>query len=364
MKKRLGKVIAIAGIFAVAFSTPILAENTDTTGSNAVVYEISMADTNPVFTLESKYLDTKGEEGLSLINIDPSETKFDVEGLEIAKTGIQKVHVNMTIVTTDDTNTSVSSDYSEDILVKMIVSKAPQIILSSGNVEVDYQSEFNANSYITYVGDASGNLPVLKIDSNVDTNTEGTYEVTYTVVNQLGNTSAAKLSVKVRKSEAQLAAEAEEAARIAAEEEAQRQAEAAAAAQAARVAAYSYDGPTTATGSSIVGIARSWVGVGSYVYGGNDPATGVDCSGFTKYVYSQIGININRVAADQTANGYLTDTPQPGDLAIWTGHAAIYSGNGYIINAMNPRAGIQEIPISGVIGSGAFLGYYHVYGVE
>lgn len=116
--------------------------------------------------------------------------------------------------------------------------------------------------------------------------------------------------------------------------------------------------------SSIVDIARSWVGVGRYASGGTNPATGADCSGFTQYVYAQVGISINRLAHEQSLNGYQTNDPQPGDLVLWTGHAAIYSGNGYVINAMNVNKGIQEVPIAGLQAHGSFMGYYHVYGVE
>ena len=51
--------------------------------------------------------------------------------------------------------------------------------------------------------------------------------------------------------------------------------------------------------NKIVNYALQFVG-GKYVWGGNDPHTGADCSGFTKYVYSKVaGITLNRVSRDQ-----------------------------------------------------------------
>lgn len=73
----------------------------------------------------------------------------------------------------------------------------------------------------------------------------------------------------------------------------------------------------SASGSEAVRIAKSYIGV-PYVYGGTTP-NGFDCSGFVQYVYRQMGISINRVAADQAKNGtYVSkENLQPGDLVFF-----------------------------------------------
>ncbi|GAE86891.1 C40 family peptidase [Acetivibrio straminisolvens] len=48
----------------------------------------------------------------------------------------------------------------------------------------------------------------------------------------------------------------------------------------------------------IVEYAKKFLGV-KYVYGGNSPSQGFDCSGYVKYVFSNFGINLERVAASQ-----------------------------------------------------------------
>ena len=48
---------------------------------------------------------------------------------------------------------------------------------------------------------------------------------------------------------------------------------------------------TGVSGSSVVNYAMNFVG-NPYVWGGKDPNTGADCSGFTSYVYAHFGINI------------------------------------------------------------------------
>ncbi|WP_433204804.1 NlpC/P60 family protein [Nocardia sp. CA-107356] len=77
-----------------------------------------------------------------------------------------------------------------------------------------------------------------------------------------------------------------------------------------------------------------------YAWGGNSPESGFDCSGFTKWAYHDAGLELPRVAADQFNVGTRVDRAnvQPGDLACWTGHVAMYIGNGKIIEAGNPVA--------------------------
>lgn len=95
----------------------------------------------------------------------------------------------------------------------------------------------------------------------------------------------------------------------------------------------------SASGSEAVRIAKSYIGV-PYVYGGTTP-NGFDCSGFVQYVYRQMGISINRVAADQAKNGtYVAkEDLQPGDLVFFAKpgrtihHVGMYVGNGQYIHA-------------------------------
>jgi peptidoglycan DL-endopeptidase CwlO len=84
-------------------------------------------------------------------------------------------------------------------------------------------------------------------------------------------------------------------------------------------------------------VAKRYRGI-PYVAGGTTPRTGFDCSGYTKYVYSQLGITIPRVSRDQYAWSRHISRSQavPGDLIFFHSssgrvyHAAIYAGNGYV----------------------------------
>ncbi|MCX4097248.1 NlpC/P60 family protein [Nocardia sp. alder85J] len=94
-----------------------------------------------------------------------------------------------------------------------------------------------------------------------------------------------------------------------------------------------------------------------YVWGGNTPGVGLDCSGLTHWAYGQAGIDLPRTAADQSA-GAMPVSPGdllPGDLAIWDGHVAMVVGNGQMVEAGNP---VRIDPIRTENMGMAFHGFY------
>jgi cell wall-associated NlpC family hydrolase len=81
--------------------------------------------------------------------------------------------------------------------------------------------------------------------------------------------------------------------------------------------------------SGVLGIAASLAGI-YYIYGGTTTA-GFDCSGYTQYVFAQVGTNIPRTSEEQQAAATPVSNPQPGDLVFFgypAGHVGIYAGNG------------------------------------
>lgn len=86
--------------------------------------------------------------------------------------------------------------------------------------------------------------------------------------------------------------------------------------------------PTSRSGS-ILSIAASFAGL-YYIYGGTTPA-GFDCSGYTQYVFAQVGINLPRTSEAQQQAVTAVSNPQPGDLVFFGSpayHVGIYAGNG------------------------------------
>lgn len=98
---------------------------------------------------------------------------------------------------------------------------------------------------------------------------------------------------------------------------------------------------TGISGSDVVNYALGFVG-NPYVWGGKDPNTGADCSGFTSYVYAHFGISIPSYSYAQRSVGREVSyaDAQPGDLICYSGHVAIYMGNGQIVHAKGTAYGI------------------------
>lgn len=99
---------------------------------------------------------------------------------------------------------------------------------------------------------------------------------------------------------------------------------------------------------NLVNYALQFVG-GRYRYGGNDPRTGVDCSGFTRYVMQNgAGVSLNRTSGSQASQGVAVNSAQmrPGDLIFYgngsrINHVALYIGNGQIVHASTYKTGIK-----------------------
>lgn len=92
--------------------------------------------------------------------------------------------------------------------------------------------------------------------------------------------------------------------------------------------------------------AKDYIGV-PYVSGGTS-RWGFDCSGYTQYVFNEVGLSINRTVLSQLENGIIVakEDLQCGDFVIfsYTGdnggfasHVGIYIGNDQVIHASSSR---------------------------
>ena len=104
--------------------------------------------------------------------------------------------------------------------------------------------------------------------------------------------------------------------------------------------------------NAVVSDAKKYIGV-PYVWGGTDPSKGLDCSGFTKLVYGDLGISLPRTSSQQATAG----TPvaslaaaRPGDLVFFDNdpgrpgvdHVGIYVGGGQMIAAPQPGESVKQ----------------------
>ena len=146
----------------------------------------------------------------------------------------------------------------------------------------------------------------------------------------------------------------EEEARLAREAEERRRAqEAARASQAAQQTTTTTTTTTTPTeytvgegselGVAVAEYALQFVG-NPYVWGGTSLTNGADCSGFVMSVYANFGVSLPHSSKADRTQGYAVDgleNAQPGDLICYSGHVALYIGNGQIVHASNSRDGIK-----------------------
>ncbi|WP_199614429.1 MULTISPECIES: C40 family peptidase [Acidaminococcus] len=117
---------------------------------------------------------------------------------------------------------------------------------------------------------------------------------------------------------------------------------------------YGY-GANTGMVRSLISTAYDYVGV-PYVFGGTTP-WGFDCSGYTQYVFRQIGVDIPRTADAQYYSypKVSASNLQPGDLVFFEtyepgpSHCGIYIGNGQMLQAGSS---------TGVTVSNVFSGYF------
>jgi cell wall-associated NlpC family hydrolase len=99
-----------------------------------------------------------------------------------------------------------------------------------------------------------------------------------------------------------------------------------------------------------------------YLWGGENPTTGFDCSGLVQYAYRRAGLTLPRTAQTQYDAGLqLTSdaAPEPGDLVFFgpdpshVTHVGISLGDGRMVDAPHTGANVREEPIAGV---GHYLG--------
>ena len=96
-------------------------------------------------------------------------------------------------------------------------------------------------------------------------------------------------------------------------------------------------------GQSVANYAVKFVG-NPYVYGGTSLTNGADCSGFVMSVYKNFGVSLPHSSTSDRYVGYNVGSlanAQPGDLVCYSGHVAIYIGNGQIVHASTEATGIK-----------------------
>ena len=120
----------------------------------------------------------------------------------------------------------------------------------------------------------------------------------------------------------------------------------------------------TVSGSEIVSLAQQYLGV-PYVYGGSSPS-GFDCSGFTMYIFAQVGVKLPHGATSQLSYGASVSRSelQPGDLVFFqdygavASHVGIYIGGDQFIHASSSSGNSRCVTVSSLAESYYANHYY------
>jgi cell wall-associated NlpC family hydrolase len=111
----------------------------------------------------------------------------------------------------------------------------------------------------------------------------------------------------------------------------------------------------TAAESYAVNDVMEMLGI-PYVWGGESPLSGFDCSGLVQYVYREVGISLPRVAQNQFDAGPPVPTGttvEPGDLVFFgsgpddVSHVGMYVGDGLMVDAPHTGAVVRFDRIAG-----------------
>jgi peptidoglycan DL-endopeptidase CwlO len=114
--------------------------------------------------------------------------------------------------------------------------------------------------------------------------------------------------------------------------------------------------PTRAARSEVVAIAKRYLGA-PYRWGASGPNS-FDCSGFTSFVYRQVGVSLPHSSRAQYGSGQKVPrgSLQPGDLVFFGSpihHVGIYVGGGQYIHS--PRTG-DVVRIASLSGRSNYTG--------
>jgi cell wall-associated NlpC family hydrolase len=114
--------------------------------------------------------------------------------------------------------------------------------------------------------------------------------------------------------------------------------------------------PASGRAAAAVQFAMAQVG-DAYVFGAAGPSAW-DCSGLTMMAWAQAGVSLPHSSSGQMSYGTPVSQSQlqPGDLVFYyspVSHVGMYIGNGKIVNALNPSAGVQVSALNSMPYSGA-----------
>lgn len=175
-------------------------------------------------------------------------------------------------------NSEPTQEYQKEFTVGMVDVSAPQITLSDKSTELVVGDDFKISDYVKEVVDDEDGVLEYKTIGDVDTSQTGTYNVVVQAKDSLGNINEKGITFTVVK-----------------------------------------DLQKTFY-NKIAEAAIAQIGVEQ------------DCTMLVTNSLKAVGINFHGWPIEYKTLGEWTDTPVPGDIIIYSGHVALYIGNGRAIH--------------------------------
>ena len=306
-------------------------------------------------TDDSDVLSLNSSDGYSYLSGD---TLLQVKNLDVNKTGTQEVKIVtrtlsstekqlLTLSAADQSSTDKviaklkGDKSSEKVTINMVDVTAPEITFSDASTTLSVGDTFDINSYVASVVDASDGDVSYSVDGSVDTGNTGTYSVNVSAKDSAGNTATKTLTINVEdkkddKSDAS----------------SKKTSDTSSSAQSSSSTSTTTDSTTTdtsdgSTASAIANAALAQIGVNQ------------DCTMLVTNSLKAVGINFHGWPYQYSSLGSWTNNPVPGDIIIYSGHVAVYVGNGQAVHG--GWLGYTTVK-SSVSCTNALIGYIHVGG--
>lgn len=302
---------------------------------------------------DSDVLSLNSSNGYSYVSGD---TLFQVKNLDVTKTGEQSVKIETRTLSstekqlltlsaadqeaTDKVISKLKGDKSsEKVTINMVDVTAPEITFSDASTTLSVGDTFDINAYVASVVDASDGDVGYSVDGSVDTGNIGTYSVNVSAKDSAGNTSTKTLTINVEE-------KAEEKTDTSSNKTSNNTATSSATTNTTNTTttATATDGSTA---SAIANAALAQIGVNQ------------DCTMLVTNSLKAVGINFHGWPYQYSSLGSWTSNPVPGDIIIYSGHVAVYVGNGQAVHG--GWLGYTTVK-SSVSCTNALIGYIHVGG--
>lgn len=269
-----------------------------------------------------------------------------IKDLDVNKAGAQEAKVEMSKLSATDkqvlslaASKNVNADkalkgvkktgkVSENVMIQMDDVSGPQINFSDASTTLAEGDSFDIKNYVASVHDIEDGDVDYTVDGSVDTSKTGDYTVNVIARDSAGNVTTKPLSIHV-------------------ETKAQAQTQNQATAQQSQANTNVSVAADGSTASIIANAAIAQIGVGQ------------DCTMLVTNSLKAAGINFHGWPYQYSCLGSWTNNPVPGDIIIYSGHVAIYIGNGMAIHG--GWYGYGTVKYTVACGN-PLIGYIHVGG--